>query len=196
MLSDRARAILDLDSASLYAALASGQPVDPEELRNSEYKGISLNMPGFVDRFFWKTFKKVFCNDLKRGVLRGWNVRLEQEGVDAPCRPKSKNGAIDTFGHYVVRPASEYGCPVALGDGAVMLDYGLGGNRRMDLVRPTRDPVVAIEKGSSKLLLGWSYMDLGIMRMRTPSFFLLVFDGPLMHHAEPPLVPLGENTAA
>ena len=187
MLSKRAREFLDLDSASLYAALASGHPVDPDALKNSEYKGISLNMPGFVDRFFWKTFKKVFCNDLKRGVIRGWNVRLEQEGVDAPCTHRTKKGEIETFGHYVVRPASEYRCPAALPEGAVMLDYGLGGNASMDLVRPTRDPLVAVDEGSSKLLLGWSYMDLGLFRMRTPSFFLLVFDGPLMHHVEPPV---------
>ena len=189
MLDERARAFLDLDSASLYEALASGYPIDPDALKNTEYKGISLNMPGFVDRLFWKTFKKVFCNDLKRGVLRGWNVRLEQDGVDAACNPKTKDGVIETFGHYVVRPATEYRCPAAVGEGALMLDYGMGGNRRFDPMRPARDPLVAVDEGSAKLLLGWSYMDLGFMRMRTPSFFLLILDGPLMHHAEPDAAP-------
>ena len=52
----------------------------------------------------------------------------------------------------------------------LLIDYGKSG---------TRDPLVAVKEGSSELLLGWTYLDLGVTRIGTPSFFVLEREGPL-----------------
>ena len=112
------------------------------------------------------------------GRLRGWNVRLEQNELDAPCEPLRRRGEPITFGHYAVEPLSGYRLPVRCGPG-LMLDYGRGKHARFDPLARLRDPIVALEAGETRLLLGCSYVDLGVVRMTTPSFFLLVYDGPL-----------------
>ena len=62
-----------------------------------------------------------------------------------------------------------------------MIDYGLGDNPRLDPIRRGRDPLVALEKGSVERLLGWTYLDLGVGRVGTPSYFLLEREGPLSY---------------
>ena len=61
----------------------------------------------------------------------------------------------------------------------------------MDPVRRLRDPLVALNPGDPSLLLGWTYLDLGLgLRLGTPSFFSLELDGPLTHSAAAPGVAL------
>ncbi|RLB64229.1 MAG: hypothetical protein DRI90_05055, partial [Deltaproteobacteria bacterium] len=60
--------------------LTSGHSIDPRQLDDVEYRGISLGLPAIVEKLTWKKFKKVFHRDPATGVLRGWNVRMEQNG--------------------------------------------------------------------------------------------------------------------
>jgi hypothetical protein len=99
----------------------------------------------------------------------------------------AQNGAPVTFGHFEVVTLTEYRVPRACGDG-LMLDYGRGGNRVLDVIGLLRDPIVAVTAGDPTLLLGWSYLDLGLCRLGTPSFFLLDRERPLEHEAAPPRV--------
>ena len=39
----------------------------------------------------------------------------------------------------------------------------------------------ALEPGNADRLLGWSYVELGPLRIRTPSYFLLEREGPIAH---------------
>jgi len=165
-----------------------GHAIDPDAIADREFKGTSLGLPGIVEKLTWKKFKKVFCRDQKTGALRGWNVRLEQNGPDEPCVPQRSDGRPKTFGHYQVRPLSGYHPPLLVPRG-LMLDYGLGGNKRHDPVGRLRDPIVALEEGNAELLLGWTYLDLGLRRVGTPSYFTLELDGPLSHRVLPPLQP-------
>lgn len=48
------------------------------------------------------------------------------------------------------------------------------------------DPLGAVNQGSVELLLGWSYIDLGLFRVGTSSYFLLEREGPLQHVASTP----------
>ncbi len=175
---------LALSKKQLLAELRRGHPIDPESLFDKEYKGTSLGLPGFVERLTWKKFKKTFHNDEQLGVLRGWNVRLVQNALDQPCIPQQKNGVPMTFGHYhVVSPTGRRvpkGC-----DRGLLIDYGLGGNPFFELTGRMRDPLVALIPGDSNLLLGWSYLDLGVC-IGTPSFFTLEYDCPLGNVAVPP----------
>lgn len=176
--------LLKMTRAELAAVLAGGHAVDPRALDDTEYQGVSLGLPRFIERLTWKTFKKVFHRDPETDRLRGWNVRIVQAGVDGPYEPQVCRGKPRTFGHYAVTTMDGYPCPRPCGPG-LMLDYGRGGNRAFDLLRVMRDPVVAVNPGSAELLLGWSYMELGFARLGTPSFFTLVRDIPLTHRHTP-----------
>ena len=172
--------LLTLDRAGLLDAVRQGHEIAPEDLADTEYMGVSLGMPGWVDRIAWKTFMKTFHADPDTGVLRGWNVRLEQDGIDAAPRMKRKRDAPITFGHYRVRPMTEdeHFRGVCRG---LMLDYGAGGNSALDPVGFVRDPLVALSPGDPSLLLGWSYVRIGATCLSTPSFFALRRVGPLSH---------------
>lgn len=173
-----------LSRRELMQILRAGHPIDERALEDTEYKGTSLGLPGFVERLTWKKFKKVFHRDPESGWLRGWNVRLEQNALEEPCIPKTKNGAAVTFGHYRVVSPEGHRVPAGC-DRGLLIHYGLGGNRALDPMRRVRDPIVAVRAGDPTLLLGWSYVDLGLL-LGTPSFFTLELDGPLTERVAPP----------
>ena len=166
--------LLAMSRTELMKTLRAGHAIAPEALADTEYLGVSLGLPGWVDRLAWKTFMKTFHSD--DGVLRGWNVRLEQDGIEAVPRPKTKGAEPITFGHYKVRP-------MGAGESypGLMLDYGAGGNGWWDPAGFLRDPLVALHPEQTDLLLGWSYVRLAGLSIGTPSFFALRKVGPLSH---------------
>jgi hypothetical protein len=178
--------LLSIERRELTQMLIDGYPIEPEALDNTEYKGTSLGVPGFVEKLTWKKFKKTFCRDSRTGELRGWNMRIKQSPIDDPNweATRLRNGEPKTFGHYKVVPIDGYKMPLRSVPG-LMLDYGMGGNAPWDFVRLLRDPVVSLHSGNTDLLLGWSYMDMGIGRFGTPSFFSLQRDCALSHTAHP-----------
>jgi hypothetical protein len=181
----RASDFLALDRAQLAAALAQGHAIESDALANRVYRGVSLGLPAFVDRLAWKTFAKVFLRDRERRLLRGWNLRLAQTGLEGPLVPLQKRGQDFHFGHFHVEPAAGYAMPRPLPQ-ALVLDYGRGGNPRFDPTSAVRDPIVAVNEGSAELLLGWTYLDLGALRLGTPSYFTLEAVGPIETSFEPP----------
>jgi hypothetical protein len=165
--------VLSMKRGALAATLRQGHAIDPRALDDSQYRGISLGLPAWLERLTWKTFQKTFHRDPRTGELRGWNVRVEQQGLDAPSVAKVRKGAPWSFGHYRVvelSPRSPRG--IARG---LLIDY----SPERGLMSRMRDPIVALHEGSVDLLLGWSYLDLGFWRMPTPSYFLLEREGPL-----------------
>lgn len=161
---------LELDQRGLRSAHDAGHPIDPAALDDSRYRGVSLGLPHVVDRLLWKTFEKTFHRDAS-GALRGWNVRVEQTGLRGPLEPRIRNGQPWTFGHYVVEDRGDH----------LELDYHQGANPRLDPTRLARDPLVAVNEGDADWLLGAIDVVLPGARMRTPSYFLLVREGPLEH---------------
>lgn len=177
--------LLDLPVRELQALMRSGHPIDATELADVEYRGVSLGLPSFVDRIAWKTFKKVFHRDPASGALRGWNVRIQQTGLEPPFEPKTKGGAPITFGHYAVVPLDGFRLPFEIENG-LLIDYGAGGNGLLDPLRRVKDPIVSLNADSADLLLGFSYVDLGGPVFSTPAFFSLERDVPLTHTVDPP----------
>jgi hypothetical protein len=173
-----AAALLHASARELREAFQRGHAIDASALDDTEYKGVSLNMPGFVEKLTWKKFKKVFHRDPESGHLRGWNVRLEQNELAGPCVPKQRRGAPMTFGHFRVVPAEGRPMP-SPGPASLLLDYGLGENAALDFMRFVRDPVVALNAGDPRVLLGCMYVELGPLRVPTPSFFTLEWDSKL-----------------
>jgi hypothetical protein len=167
--------LLALDRSALMDLLRHGHPIDPRALDDTEYHGVSLGLPDVVERLTWKKFKKTFHRDRSTGLLRGWNVRVEQNGLDAPWIDRADR---KPWGHYqVVAPRH-----LKLCDRGLLIDYG-----RARL----RDPIVALHKDDVTLLLGWTYLDLGITQVGTPSFFSLTRGAPLAH-----VVPTSHASAA
>jgi hypothetical protein len=175
--------ILRMSARELHALLEAGHPIDPAALDDTEYRGISLGLWGWVEKLSWKTFMKTFHRDPETGRLRGWNVRMKQNGLEGPFEPMEDKGVPKTFGHYEVVACDAYRVPKGCEHG-LLIHYGLGEkNASVDPVRRVRDPLVALEPGSAELLLGWSYVDTGISLVSTPSYFLLERHGPLTHIA-------------
>jgi hypothetical protein len=181
--------LLGLSNRQLLDLLCTGHPIDPSALDDTEYRGISLGLPRFIEKLTWKTFQKTFHRDPATGALRGWNVRLEQRGLDAESVPqKLKSGAPKTFGHYQVVPLEGRRLPRPARAG-LLIDYGVGGNAALDVMRFIRDPLVAVNTGSVELLLGGSFLELGPLLAYTPAFFLLERERKLTHVAQPARTP-------
>ncbi|NUQ79077.1 MAG: hypothetical protein HUU21_36605 [Polyangiaceae bacterium] len=166
--------------AELRARILNGYPVDPDAIAGWVYRGTSLGLPRFVEKLTWKTFQKTFWREPKTGRLLGWNGRLEQDGIDAPSRPKLKNGEpITTWFYEVVRPE---GVPMPRGfNRGLIIDYSRGNNPPLDTIRLSKDPLVAVEPGNSDVLLGVTYLALGTLCIETPTYFLLEREHRIEH---------------
>jgi len=158
--------------SELRRRIVEGHPVDPAALEGWAYRGTSLGLPRVVERLTWKTFQKTFYRQPETGRLVGWNVRLEQDGVDAPSRPKRRGGVPVTTWHYEVRPPDGVRLPRGF-DRGLIIDYGRGNNPALDTIRLSKDPLVAVEPGNADVLLGVTYLALGPLCVETPTYFLL-----------------------
>jgi hypothetical protein len=145
--------LLSASPRELAARLRAGHPIDPARLDGADYDGVSLGLPGWVDRLLWKKFRKSFRDG------RGFNVRIEQTPLDQPWVPQVRGGRPVTFGAFAV----------VSGAGRLELDYSVG----EPLLRALRDPLVALVPGEVDWLLGRSYLAVGRRRLPTPSYFLL-----------------------
>lgn len=177
--------LLTMSARELHERLVAGHPIDPSKLDDTEYEGVALGMPHFVEQLAWKTFKKVFRRDVNTRMLRGWNVTVEQDGVQGPFKDKLRRGKRITYGHYQVWPAAQYTLPGDYGFGLV-IDYGKGGNRAFDPVNTLKDPLVALDPGSVDWLLGYSFAEVGPLQVKTPAYFLLRRGRSLTYDVAPP----------
>lgn len=176
--------LLGLDLKQLKRLMENGHPIDPTKLDNTQYNGISLGLPHWVEQLTWKKFKKVFHRDPATGWLRGWNVKVKQNGLDEPWEEVTEHGKPVAYGFYRVEPAEGHAMPLRARQG-LMINYGEGGNPALSPLSALRDPVVALEKDNVTRLLGMSYLDLGLFQAPTPSYFLLERGDPLEVVARP-----------
>lgn len=177
--------IIELDemtrmtTAQVVEVFRKGYPIKTEELHNTQYLGIDLTGPALFHKFFWKTFRKTFYRDPSTGILRGWNVKLEQTGWNGPTvAKKSSKGEELAFGHYHVCSAVGKKFPHHW-QGADYLDYGIDGNAFFDVARLGYCPLVAVNEGSTELLLGWEVFKIGGLFVPLTDYWLLKRDGPL-----------------
>lgn len=142
-----------MDADALAGVMHRGHAVDIEALAESRYRGVDLSLPGVARALLWHTFEKVFTRD--GDTLRGWNVQLEQTGVFGERRARRRGDAERTFGHYVLQEHTGACSFPEAWAGAHYLDYGSAGNQMWDPARFGFTPLVAVNAGSSELLLGW-----------------------------------------
>lgn len=157
-----ARDLWTLSRDELEGVLARGYAVTPIDLADHAYFGVSLGLPAVIERLTWKTFAKVFIAEAD-GTVSGLNVRLEQRGVDGELLPRrDRAGAPVTFGPFAVHRSAP----------GVLLDYGARAAWWQPLGR-LRDPLVAVNEGSTDLLLGTSRLAVAGRQLATPSWFTL-----------------------
>ena len=170
----------------LHSVLTHGFPLDLDEMADSQYFGVEVGLPDFATKLLWKTFRKTFHRDSRTKELRGWNVRMEQTGVRGATRPMlDRRGRAKTFGHYVVRDASDISWPSSLRP-AHYLDYGHAGNLRRDPAALGATPLVAVNPGSMDLLLGWEVLRVAGRLVPLPDYWALERQGPLDEVIAPP----------
>jgi hypothetical protein len=182
-----ARELRTASRRELRGAIVHGHPIDPDALAGWVYRGTSLGLPDAITRFTWRTFQKAF-HRAPSGRLLGWNVRLEQDGLDAPSRPKLRAGRPVTEWNYeVIAPD---GVPMPAGfDRGLVIDYGRAPNPPGPL-RWIKDPLVALRAGSADELIGVSYLVVGGRCVETPTYFTLEREAPV------DFVPFTEPAAA
>ena len=174
-----ARALRHATRRELRERLLAGHPVDPAALEGWAFRGTALGLPGFVERVSWKTFQKTFWREPASGRLLGWNVRLHQDGVDAPSRAIERRGEPWCTWFYEV---VDGGVPAPAGfDRGLFVDYARGPNPRLDPIRWVKDPLVALEPGNADALLGVSYAVVGGRCVTTPTWFTLERDHRIEH---------------
>lgn len=170
--------LMAMDRHQLHAIIERAHPLDLPAIEGKQYQGVDLSLPPFVNRLLWKTFRKTFLRDPDTGVMRGWNVRMEQRGVEGPQAPMMRDGRPWTFAHYEVRSARGLRFPRGW-KGAQYLDYGASGNPAAEALAYT--PLVAVNEGDMGLLLGWEVFKVGPLFVPLPDYWALRLEGPIEH---------------
>jgi hypothetical protein len=171
--------LLAMNNQQRAQIVKTAHPFDPAALAGNMYLGIDLSLPPIMNKILWKTFRKTFHLDPQTNVLRGWNVRMEQTGYDGPGTPMTdKRGKQIAFGHYHVLSAKGKRFPQQW-TGEQYLDYTVSGNPVYDVAGLGYCPLVAVNQGSSDLLLGWEVFKLGPVFVPLPDFWALQKSGPL-----------------
>jgi len=171
--------LMAMDAEALHEVLLRGHPLDPEKLAGKAYLGVDLSLPDLARKILWHTFRKTFVKDEVTGEVRGWNVRMEQHGVNGARIPmRNRKGKAITFGHYIVRTRDGIEFPQNY-RGTHYLDYGTVGNPFLDLARLGFTPLVAVNAGSQDLLLGWEVFRIAGRFAPMPLYWALRVEGPV-----------------
>jgi hypothetical protein len=181
--------LLTMTVAELHAILERGHPLEPDVLAGRQYLGVDLTLPKTLHKLLWQTFRKTFVRDEQSGEVRGWNVKLEQQGIAGPQVPlTNRRGEPITFGHYRIRSAAGIRFPKGW-RGPHFLDYTQAGNERFDPAALGYAPLVAVNAGNQDLLLGWEVLKLGPVLLPIPSYWALRYEGPVDRVIAPPRAP-------
>lgn len=176
--------LMAMDARALHAVMERGHPLDLDRLAGHMYQGIDLSLPPLLNRLLWKTFRKTFLRDGPGGVVRGWNVRMEQTGIDGErVAMKDRQGRPRCFAHYEVRDARGLRFPRGW-RGDHYLDYRVPGNSLGEALGYC--PLVAVNEGDMALLLGWEVFKLGPVFLPLPDYWALRLEGPIDHVAPRP----------
>lgn len=179
--------LMAMSTVELRAIMDRAHPLDPQAMAGRQYLGADLSMPRIGQRILWQTFRKAFVRDEEHGDVRGWNVRMEQRGIHGAQVPRrDRDGQPKAFAHFRVRPAAGIAWPRGW-SGAHYFDYTIAGNPLFEGLGFT--PVVAVNEGSSDLVLGWEIFRVGGRFVAPPLYWAIRDDGPVDVVATPRRAP-------
>jgi hypothetical protein len=158
----------------LDAMFAAGSPPDVTALTGHEFRG--YNRPRAATALGIRKFIKAFYLD-RAGRPFGCNTPVAQNGLDGEWLARPSEDTPRRYAFFLVEPAD----PDAADEnrrGAVLLDYGRGGNRGGNVAQILRDYLVQVTPGSDDLLLGKAYFVVAGRRLAS-SYFLIERYRPL-----------------
>lgn len=135
-----------------------------------EFRG--MNHPAWAKLAGIKKFMKGFY--WQDGELYGYNCPVVQDGVEMPWRSKPVGQEPKRFGFYRVAKVDATAKDNTYLH-SVLLNYGEGGNKRLDPSSGLRDYLVQVDAENPDLYLGKAYYALGPLRVHS-NFFLLERD--------------------
>lgn len=157
-----------LSQRDLEDLFVRGGTPDLSALVGWEWRGLNLGPVAPFTPF--QKFVKGFYRDGAARVF-GYNIPIVQDGPARPWREKPSDADPKRFGFFLVEPVDAASCDNAYLH-ALLLDYGRGGNSRLDPTARLRDYLVRVERGSDELLLGKAYYAVGPARVPL-GFFVL-----------------------
>ena len=158
----------------LEAVFAAGSAPDVSALIGYEFRG--YNQPRATALLGIRKFIKAFYLDRAERPF-GCNTPVAQNGLQEEWLARPSPEQPKRYAFFKVDPADPDSADESR-HGAVLLDYGRGGNRGYDIARIIRDYVVRVEPGSDDLLLGKAYFVVAGTRL-AHSFFLIERYRPL-----------------
>ena len=171
------RTALALERATwhdLETTFQRGTMPDLDGLVGWEFRGINrlpLNDLPLATIVGIKKFAKGFFR-AEDGRVMGYNCPVVQNVLDGRWHTKPSDALPKRFGFYAVYPVDATSCDNNYLH-AILLDYGKGGNARLDPARGLRDYVVQVEPRNPDLLLGKAYYAIGPGRIGGLNFFIL-----------------------
>ena len=150
--------------------LRKGQPPAVETLVGYEFRG--ANIGAVPRRLGLQKFIKGFF--VGADGVEGYNIPVDQDGLDAPWTPKPHPEQPRRFGFYLVSPVPGPGRGLdSRYPNAVLLDYGASlQNPRTRIERGLRDYLVVPDPNRSDVLLGKAYFAAGMARLPV-GFFVI-----------------------
>ncbi len=165
---ERVLALERLSNALLEEVFLRGATPALSSIAGWEFRG--LNTPPWFRLLGIKKFIKGFYSE--GGTTWGYNCPVEQNRVTGPWVARPDDANPKRFGFYTVAAVD-----ATARDNrylhALLLDYGQGGNPRLDPSAGLRDYLVQVDAGDPDVLLGKAYYAAGPLRIPTYSFFIL-----------------------
>jgi len=152
----------------LDAVFAAGSPPDVTALTGFEFRG--YNQPAAAALLGIRKFIKAFYLDSGQRPF-GCNTPVKQNGLEAEWLSRPSVERPKRYAFFLVEPADPTAAE-GLQHGAVLLDYGRGGNPPYEVARILRDYLVRVEPSSDELLLGKAFFVVAGKRLAS-SYFLI-----------------------
>ena len=168
--SPQALALEQTSMAGLERVFQRGAMPELDALVGWEFRGINrMPLNALADLAGIKKFVKGFFREGDR--VMGYNIRVARNVLDGRWHLKPSDSEPKRFGFYEVAPVD----PTTRDNEylhAVLLDYGKGGNAKLDPTAGLRDYLVQVDANNPDLYLGKAYYAIGPMRL-VSNFFIL-----------------------
>lgn len=168
MTTDRFRELAQSSNARLEKIMRASKSPALESLVGFEWRGYNtswrtrlLGLQKFIKGFF-----------REGGRVEGYNIQVQQNGLDGPWLDQPAPESTKRFGFYLVARVDRESVDNLYLE-AVLLDYGASPrNATYRIERLLRDYVVQPDPANPDLLLGKAYLALGRLRLPSNSFIL------------------------
>ena len=161
------------DERTLDELFAASPAPEFETLVGFEWRGWNTdpNLKYLGLKKFIKAFFRAEHGD------EGCNVKVFQNDLADPWKPRTRLGKLDAFAFYLVRPQDER-TRLPRNPGALLIDYAASPrNPIYHVERTIRDYVVQPSAEDPNVMLGRAYVGIGAMRFAS-SFFVIERGAP------------------